>query len=199
MSVVSVVCCQVEISATSWSLVHRIPTECGVSKWVWSWSLEKWGGLGPQGAVEQLGGGEDKIVPSHAMRAFRPTGSRGSPPSFRSTPRELYHCKRVLDTHWIGSLVGLGADKNCLENRKIYLLCIKHIIVDIYNSTLLFFTFRIPHDISSSWPKHMGPFIHPITSHASLSSVFSWWKQIRDEDPRHVIPFLKISRRFYAA
>jgi hypothetical protein len=23
--------------------------------WVWSWSLEKWGGLGPQGAVEPLG------------------------------------------------------------------------------------------------------------------------------------------------
>jgi hypothetical protein len=22
--------------------------------WVWSWSLEKWGGIGPQGAVEPL-------------------------------------------------------------------------------------------------------------------------------------------------
>jgi hypothetical protein len=32
LSVVSVVCCQVEISATSWSLVQRSPTECGVSK-----------------------------------------------------------------------------------------------------------------------------------------------------------------------
>jgi hypothetical protein len=30
--VVSVVCCQVEVSATSWSLVQRSPTECGVSK-----------------------------------------------------------------------------------------------------------------------------------------------------------------------
>jgi hypothetical protein len=28
---VSVVCCQVEVSATSWSLVQRSPTECGVS------------------------------------------------------------------------------------------------------------------------------------------------------------------------
>jgi hypothetical protein len=28
---VSVVCCQVGVSATSWSLVHRSPTECGVS------------------------------------------------------------------------------------------------------------------------------------------------------------------------
>jgi hypothetical protein len=30
-SVVSVMCCQVEVSATSWSLVQRSPTECGVS------------------------------------------------------------------------------------------------------------------------------------------------------------------------
>jgi hypothetical protein len=29
---VSVVCCQVEVSATSWSLVQRNPTECGVSE-----------------------------------------------------------------------------------------------------------------------------------------------------------------------
>jgi hypothetical protein len=32
LSVVSVVCCQVEVSATSWSLVLRSPTECGVSE-----------------------------------------------------------------------------------------------------------------------------------------------------------------------
>jgi hypothetical protein len=31
LSVVSVVCCQVEVSATGWSLVQRSPTECGVS------------------------------------------------------------------------------------------------------------------------------------------------------------------------
>ena len=30
-SVVSVVCCQVEVSATSWSLVQRSPTDCGAS------------------------------------------------------------------------------------------------------------------------------------------------------------------------
>jgi hypothetical protein len=29
---VSFVCCQVEVSATGWSLVQRSPTECGVSK-----------------------------------------------------------------------------------------------------------------------------------------------------------------------
>jgi hypothetical protein len=32
MSLVSVVCCQVEVSAMGWSLVQRSPTECGVSK-----------------------------------------------------------------------------------------------------------------------------------------------------------------------
>jgi hypothetical protein len=32
VSLVSVVCCQVEVSATGWSLVQRTPTECGVSK-----------------------------------------------------------------------------------------------------------------------------------------------------------------------
>jgi hypothetical protein len=31
LSVVSVVCCQVEVSATNWSLVQRCPTECGAS------------------------------------------------------------------------------------------------------------------------------------------------------------------------
>jgi hypothetical protein len=32
LSLVSVVCCQVQVSATGWSLVQRSPTECGVSK-----------------------------------------------------------------------------------------------------------------------------------------------------------------------
>ena len=31
LCVVSVVCCQVEVSATSWSLVQRSPTDCGAS------------------------------------------------------------------------------------------------------------------------------------------------------------------------
>jgi hypothetical protein len=38
MSLVSVVCCQVEVSALGLSLVQRSRTECGV--WVWSWSLD---------------------------------------------------------------------------------------------------------------------------------------------------------------
>ena len=32
LSLVSVVCCQVEVAASGWSLVQRSPTECGVSK-----------------------------------------------------------------------------------------------------------------------------------------------------------------------
>jgi hypothetical protein len=40
VSLVSVVCCQVEVSVSGWSLVQKNPTECGVSFWVWSWSLD---------------------------------------------------------------------------------------------------------------------------------------------------------------
>ena len=32
--VVSVVCCQVEVSATDWSFVQRSPTDCGASLYV---------------------------------------------------------------------------------------------------------------------------------------------------------------------
>jgi len=32
ISVMNIVCCQVEVSATSWSLIQRSPTECGVSE-----------------------------------------------------------------------------------------------------------------------------------------------------------------------
>jgi hypothetical protein len=36
MFVVSVVCCQVEVSASGWSLVQKSPTDCGASLRVWS-------------------------------------------------------------------------------------------------------------------------------------------------------------------
>jgi len=42
LSVVSVVYCQVEVFATSWSLVRRSPTACGASLW-WSRNLERGG------------------------------------------------------------------------------------------------------------------------------------------------------------
>ena len=40
MFVVSVVCCQIEVSATSRSLVQRSPTDCGVSLCVISKNLK---------------------------------------------------------------------------------------------------------------------------------------------------------------
>jgi hypothetical protein len=62
---VSVVCCQVEVSATSWSLVQRSPTECGVSKVCDREASKKLGGLNPQGAVEPLGEGGGNTPLSH--------------------------------------------------------------------------------------------------------------------------------------
>ena len=50
MSVVSVACCQVEVSATSWSLVQRSPTECDASLCVIS-KPQEWGGHGPHWAA----------------------------------------------------------------------------------------------------------------------------------------------------
>ena len=48
--VVSVVWCQVEFSATSWSLVQRGSTDCDASFCV-IYKLRKWGGPDPMGAV----------------------------------------------------------------------------------------------------------------------------------------------------
>ena len=50
MSVVSVVCCHVEVSATDWSLVQRSPTDCGASLSVIQ-KVREWGGPGLLGAV----------------------------------------------------------------------------------------------------------------------------------------------------
>jgi hypothetical protein len=52
LSVVSVVCCQVEASATGWALVQRSPTEC---VYVSSWTLDKKVGPGPLEAVAPWG------------------------------------------------------------------------------------------------------------------------------------------------
>ena len=55
MSVVSVVCCQVEVFASGWSLVQRSPTYCGVSKSDLETSTMR--RPGPTRAVEPWGGG----------------------------------------------------------------------------------------------------------------------------------------------
>jgi hypothetical protein len=40
LSLVSIVCCEVEASASGWSLVQGSLTVCGVSNCVWSWNLD---------------------------------------------------------------------------------------------------------------------------------------------------------------
>jgi len=61
LSLLSVVCCQVKVCVSGWSLVQRIPTECSVSNWVWSWSLESGEeDLAYYRAVTLLGRGEKK-------------------------------------------------------------------------------------------------------------------------------------------
>jgi len=58
LSVVSVMCCQAEVSATSWSLVQRCPTDCGASFYVCdietSWMKRPWptGGLSRQNPIK---------------------------------------------------------------------------------------------------------------------------------------------------
>jgi hypothetical protein len=52
LSLVSVVYCQVEVIATSWSLVQRSPTDCGVSEC--DREASKIRRPRPQGAVEPL-------------------------------------------------------------------------------------------------------------------------------------------------
>jgi hypothetical protein len=52
--VVSVVCCQVEVSVSGRSLIQTGPTEYGVSNWVWSWSLDNEEALAHQGTMEKI-------------------------------------------------------------------------------------------------------------------------------------------------
>jgi hypothetical protein len=51
LSVVSVVCCHVAVSASGWSLVRRSPTECGVYNWISSWSPDIKEALAHQGLL----------------------------------------------------------------------------------------------------------------------------------------------------
>jgi hypothetical protein len=64
LSLVSVVCRQVEVSATSWSLVQRSPTDCGVSKKCVIVKLRKMRRPRPPRGCRAIGGGgeEDEII-----------------------------------------------------------------------------------------------------------------------------------------
>ena len=64
LSVVSVVCCQVEVSAKGRSLVQRSPTECGVA---------------------------ECDVEISIMRRLRPTGGRGAVQPRQNKSYTLYH------------------------------------------------------------------------------------------------------------
>jgi len=52
---VCVECCQVEVSATGWSLVRRSPTDCDASLCV-IYKPQEWGGHGPRWAAAPQGG-----------------------------------------------------------------------------------------------------------------------------------------------
>ena len=63
LSVVSVVCCQVEVSATGRSLVQRSPTDCGVSLCVISKNLKNEEAIAGDWAASDIK--EKKIITSH--------------------------------------------------------------------------------------------------------------------------------------
>jgi hypothetical protein len=86
LSVVSVVCCQAEVSASGWSLVQRSPTDCGVSEGDREASTKRrpWptGGLSSHERKKLYGSTEEnhKTVQAHAMAqkvSFSYTGGLG--------------------------------------------------------------------------------------------------------------------------
>jgi hypothetical protein len=68
---VSVVCCQVEVSASGWSLVQRSPTEYGVSK-VWLWRLDNEDALAHYGLLRHgAEGGKTDITNLPSNKTLR--------------------------------------------------------------------------------------------------------------------------------
>jgi hypothetical protein len=68
---VSCECCVLSGRGLCDELVPRPEKSCRVwCVWVWSWSLEKWGGLGPQGAVQPLEKKINNYIPER-NRVFR--------------------------------------------------------------------------------------------------------------------------------
>ena len=61
LSVVRVVCRQVEVFATSWSLVQRSPTDCGASLYVIK-KPQEWGGHCPRWVAAPQGEGGGAVV-----------------------------------------------------------------------------------------------------------------------------------------
>jgi hypothetical protein len=66
LSVVSIMCCQVDVCATGWSLVQRSPTECGVSKSVMVKPRQMRWPRPPRGCRAMGGGGKFRYAHFHA-------------------------------------------------------------------------------------------------------------------------------------
>ena len=69
------VCCQVEVCATSWSLVQRSAADCGVSFCV-VYKPQEWGGPGPRWAVTPDRGRyvsyQRRILTEHRLKSILP-------------------------------------------------------------------------------------------------------------------------------
>jgi hypothetical protein len=90
------VCCQVEVSATGWSLVERSPTDCGGSLCV-TYKLQEWGGPGP------LGRGEKAIAPNVKKKE-----KFGSQRKITISVKSIILLHLVMETQCVFCKVGSG-------------------------------------------------------------------------------------------
>jgi hypothetical protein len=86
MSLLSVVCCQVEVSATGRFLVQRSHAECGVFNWVWPQNFDN------EGALAHLG------LPRHVWIKIREE-LLNAPPVFCRSER-MFLRRLEIFTYW---------------------------------------------------------------------------------------------------
>jgi hypothetical protein len=110
LSLVSVVCCQVEVCATSWSLVQRSPTECGVSQMCVIVKSRKMRRPRPPRGCRAIG--KKKLTLEQAVKAQREVNKGGwltlRPGRFTPGKETRYPLYRRLDCPpgpvWIGAV-----------------------------------------------------------------------------------------------
>jgi hypothetical protein len=143
MSVLSVVCCQVEVSKTSWSLVQRSLTDCGVSLCVIQKARER-GGPGPLGAVAPI---EKKnqtcfMSPFWHLKLWRGSYIFGKfvhsciQPPFTCLYCYVWHVSsraRPLALHWLHTSVNNRFRRPTYKNLMLGLLLIICIIIKYLN------------------------------------------------------------------
>ena len=115
LSVVSVVCCQVAVSATSWSLVQRSPADCGALLRVSNKPQER-GGHGPGGAEapQEKKNYSDLLLTLYLINwSFSSCGYY----CFLPTSRSLWHYKRAT-AHDLSSIE--QNIKSSSENRYLF-------------------------------------------------------------------------------